>query len=85
MAEMSLLTYILSHPLVWFGCGLFMVASLLVLSGKFSKRDPALLYTFVASVLIVLMGVASAMTRMQQDKLEAQPPAAEQVAPSSSY
>lgn len=82
MAEMSLLTYILSHPLVWFGCGLFMVASLLALSGKFSKRDPALLYTFVAAVLIVLMGMASAMTRMQQDKLEAQPPAAaEQVAP----
>jgi hypothetical protein len=82
MAEMSLLTYILSHPLVWLGSGLFMVASLLAISGKFSKRDIALLYTFMASVLIILTGVASAVTRMQQDKLMAQQPVpVEQVAP----
>jgi hypothetical protein len=80
MPEVSLLTYIMSHPLVWLGCGLFMIASLVALSGRVNKRDSALLYTFVISVLIVLMGVASAMSRMQQDKMMAQQPAAE-VAP----
>ncbi|OQX08267.1 MAG: hypothetical protein BWK73_25905 [Thiothrix lacustris] len=80
MPEISLFTYIMSHPLVWLGCALFMVASLVALSGRLSKRDSALIYTFVVSVLIVLMGVASAMSRMQQDKLMAQQPAA-QVAP----
>lgn len=72
MAEMNLWTYIMSHPLVWLGCGLFMLASLIALSGRLHKRDNALIYTFVVSVLIVLMGVASAMSRMQQDKLLAQ-------------
>ena len=53
MPEMSLFTYIMSHPLVWLGCGLFMIASLVALSGRINKRDSALLYTFVISVLIV--------------------------------
>ena len=56
---------VLQHPMIILGSVLFVIAVLLASTGKFSKRDPALIYTFVASVVIIIMGFVSSFTNMR--------------------
>ncbi len=56
---------VLQHPMIILGSVLFVIAVLLASTGKFSKRDPALIYTFIASIVIVIMGFVSSFTNLR--------------------
>ena len=60
---------IIQHPMIILGVVLFAISVLLAATGKFSKRDPALIYTFIASIVIIVMGFVSSFTNMRMAQM----------------
>ncbi len=68
---------LIQHPMIILGSVLLLVAIFLASSGRFGKKDPALIYTFIAAIAIILMGFISSLTNMRMAKMT-QPAAFEQ-------
>ena len=65
MQNINPLMFFLQNPLVLLGGGLFVLTSLIASSGRLSKKDPAMLYTFIASLAILGFGVFSSYQKLQ--------------------
>ncbi len=65
MQNINPLMFFLQNPLVLLGGGLFVLTSLIASSGRLSKKDPAMIYTFIASLAILGFGVFSSYQKLQ--------------------
>lgn len=78
MQSINPIMFFLQNPLVLLGGGLFVLTSLIASSGRLSKKDPALIYTFIASLAIFGFGLFSSYNHL---KMAQQLPATTSVAP----
>lgn len=81
---MDYAAFFYKNPILLIGVGILALISYIAASGRISKKDPAMIYTFGASIVIIIMGVFSSYNHIKMAKAyQAQQQAAPAATPPS--
>ncbi len=62
---MDYAAFFYKNPILLIGVGILALISYIASTGRISKKDPAMIYTFVASIVIIIMGIFSSYNHIK--------------------